>query len=96
MTVKNSVVSATTIDDKTLPIFGEGSYNCHCQNLQYGGKFIMKTFHIAGSKVRVVGTNTYFPVPIEVTTLEDLKKAALYDHTCGQFRGDKLNTENFI
>ena len=56
----------------------------------------MKTFHISGSNVRVSPQNTEYPVPIEITNIDDLKQAARYDHTCGQFRGNKLNTENFL
>ncbi|MBR1437436.1 MAG: hypothetical protein IJ587_02750, partial [Synergistaceae bacterium] len=56
----------------------------------------MKPIHISGSNVRVSPQNTEYPVPIEVTSLEDLKQAARYDHTCGQFRNNHVGNDNFI
>ena len=56
----------------------------------------MKPIHISGSHTRGKQTNTSFTVHYEVKSLEEMKAVGKFDHVCGSFQNDKLETENFI
>ena len=58
--------------------------------------FIMKKFIMSVANVRGYKNNTDYPNQVEVSSLDDLKKAAQFDHIAGQYEYNHRADENFI
>lgn len=56
----------------------------------------MKTFILSVANVREHKTNTDFARQIEISSLDDLKQAAHFDHMAGNFKDNKRVNKNFI
>lgn len=56
----------------------------------------MKHFTLSVSNVREHKTNTDFARQVEISSLEDLKQAAQFDHIAGHFKDNKRINKNFI
>ena len=56
----------------------------------------MKSILFSRAKTRENETNTLFPIHCEVKSFDDMRAVAMFDHVCGSFEGDKLDTDNFI
>ena len=56
----------------------------------------MKKFIMSVANVRGYKNNTDYPNQVEVSSLDDLKKAAQFDHIAGQYEYNHRADENFI